>query len=86
MADLNSLCSRIGAIFSEQMNLEVPSVDTDLFDTGLLDSLAFVNLLTCLEQKFGIAVSVDDLEIENFRTVARIAAFAASKNGFNNNH
>lgn len=85
MGDTDSLCQRIMALISEQMNLEVPSVDTDLFDTGLLDSLAFVDLLTQLEQKFGIAVSVDDLEIENFRTVARIAAFAASKNGFKTN-
>lgn len=82
MADLNSLCSRIAAIFSEQMNLEVPSVDTDLFDAGLLDSLAFVDLLVRLEQEFGIHVSPDDLEIENFRSIAKITAFAASKNGF----
>lgn len=84
MSSLNGLCDRITALFSEQMNLAVPSVDTDLFDAGLVDSLVFVDLLVRLEREFGIHVSLDELELENFRSIAKIAAFAASKNGFKN--
>lgn len=84
MTDTNALRERVAAIISEQMSLEPPSADTDLFDTGFLDSLAFVDLLTRLEREFGFQVSIEELEIEHFRSVAKIAEFAArkSKNGF----
>jgi methoxymalonate biosynthesis acyl carrier protein len=84
MSELNGWCERIATLFSEQMDVAVTSVDTDLFDGGILDSLAFVDLLARLEEKFGIRVAIEDLEIENFRSIAKIAAFAASKskNGF----
>jgi methoxymalonate biosynthesis acyl carrier protein len=84
MSELNGWCERITALFSEQMDVAVPGADADLFDSGILDSLAFVDLLARLEENFGIHVAIDDLEIENFRSVAKIAAFAASKskNGF----
>jgi len=85
MSETNGWCERIAALFSQQMEVAVPAADTDLFDGGILDSLAFIDLLTRLEENFGIRVAIDDLEIENFRSIAKIAAFAAakSKNGFN---
>jgi methoxymalonate biosynthesis acyl carrier protein len=85
MSELNGWRERIAALFSEQMDVAVPSADTDLFDSGILDSLAFVDLLARLEEKFGIRVAIEDLEVENFRSIAKIAAFATgkSKNGFN---
>jgi acyl carrier protein len=84
MSELNGWCERIAALFAEQMDVAVPSIDTDLFGRGILDSLAFVDLLARLEDNFAIHVAIEDLEIENFRSIAKIAAFAAakSKNGF----
>ena len=75
----SGLADRIAAIFQEALHLDPPPSDLDLFDTGVLDSLAFVELLLRLEQDFGVAVSVDDLELENFRTIERIAAFVATR-------
>src|SRR6187549_989548 len=54
MSDPNSLRERIAAIFASALHLDVPSWDTDLFDTGVLDSLAFVELLLQLEREFGV--------------------------------
>ncbi|MBI2359839.1 MAG: D-alanine--poly(phosphoribitol) ligase subunit 2 [Deltaproteobacteria bacterium] len=79
MRDLATLCSRIAVLFTEQVHVEAPPVDADLFESGLLDSLAFVDLLFCLEAELGIHVSLDDLEMENFRSIAKIAEFAAGK-------
>jgi len=70
---------RIGALFTEKLQIEVPSPDTDLVETGLLDSLRFVELLAHLEETFGLTVSVDDIEVEHFRTTARIAEFIARR-------
>ena len=66
-------------MFSGALRLDVPSFDTDLFDTGVLDSLAFVELLVQLEREFGVTTSVDDLEAENFRSISSIAAFIESR-------
>lgn len=81
MANLAALCDRIATVFQTSLNLTVPSVDTDLFETGILDSLSFVTFLVGLEEEFGFNASIEDLEFDNFRSIARIAAFVASRNG-----
>src|SRR5687767_13797049 len=75
----SDLHERIARIFAVSLNVEVPEADTDLFDAGLLDSLAFVELLVCLEREFGVTTSVDDLEADNFRSIASIADFIESR-------
>jgi acyl carrier protein len=50
-----------------------------LFETGILDSLRFVELLAVLEETFGVTVAVEELEIDNFRNLSRIADFLAAK-------
>ncbi len=79
MPDSNKLAHQISALFAEKLHRQVPSLDTDLIDTGLVDSLTFVEFLAQLEQEFGVRVSLEDLEIDHFRTVTRIAAFIATK-------
>jgi len=44
----------------------------------VLDSLAFVELLLHLEREFGVNTSVD-LEINNFRSVDRIADYVMAR-------
>ena len=75
----NQLQHRIANLFSTALNLDVPSVDSDLFDTGVLDSLAFVQLLFHLEQEFGVSTSVDDMEVENFKSISSIANFLTAR-------
>lgn len=57
----------------------MPDGQTDLIETGLVDSLSFVAFLAELEREFGLHVALEDLEIDRFRTVASIAAFVAGK-------
>jgi acyl carrier protein len=78
-ADVDSLGQRLVALFAADLKIVVPSVDTDLFDSALLDSLAFVELLMHLERQFGVAIAMDDLETDNFRTIARIADFVLAR-------
>ena len=79
MAPVDSLPERITRLFAEGMHLEIPSADADLFDTGMLDSLAFVELLFLIEREFGVTTSVDDLEADNFKSVAQIARYVAAR-------
>jgi D-alanine--poly(phosphoribitol) ligase subunit 2 len=79
MSRTSGLCEQIASLLSATLNLDVPSVETDLFETGVLDSLAFVDLLLALEQRFGVTTSLDDLEVDNFRSIARIADFVIAR-------
>ena len=79
MSDVNKLRERIAGVFTTALHLEVPAFDTDLFDSGVLDSLAFVELLLQLEREFGVTTAVDDLEVENFRSIVTIADFVQAR-------
>lgn len=81
MTDANAIVDRLGALFVECFHVEVPSPDTDLLETGVLDSLQFVELLIQLEQRFGFRVKVEDINLDDLRTLARIARLVAAGGG-----
>ena len=83
MANIIELQNNIMRILSEKIHVEVPSVETDLMESGLLDSLTLVELMASLEEKFGISISFDDIELDNFRSVDRIAEFVGSQTNMN---
>jgi acyl carrier protein len=66
---------RIIHLLSERIHVEAPSADTDLMESGLLDSLTLVELMSSLEEQFGINISFDEIQIDNFRSARRIAEF-----------
>ncbi len=80
MADVSALRHHVARLFVEQLHVDLDgtSFDTDLLKTGILDSLQFVELLMRLEKEFGVTVSIDDLEIDHFRSIDAIAAFIAN--------
>jgi acyl carrier protein len=79
MIEHHGVHQQLTELFAKKLSLEVSSVDTDLVGTGLLDSLALVELLAQLEETFGVSISSDDLEIENFRSIDSIAGFVARR-------
>jgi len=81
MIDTLALQQQVTALFAEKLNLDVASAETDLIETGLLDSLALVELLAQLEESFDVSISTDDLELENFRSIDSIARFVAFHSG-----
>jgi D-alanine--poly(phosphoribitol) ligase subunit 2 len=74
---VTSLHDRIRELFEDSLNIEVHSVEADLIQEGVLDSLLLVELLVELEDTFGINVDIVDLDIEDFRTVCRIGRLVA---------
>ena len=69
MINTLELQHRVSALFAEKFNLDVASAETDLIETGLLDSLALVELLAQKEESFDVPISTYDLELENFRSI-----------------
>jgi D-alanine--poly(phosphoribitol) ligase subunit 2 len=74
-----ALRERIARVFSDVLSVDVPGTDTDLFGMGVLDSLAFVELLVQLEREFGVTTSAVDLEIDNFNSIAGIASYVSAR-------
>jgi len=79
MQGATDLQGRITRLFADRLNLEIPSAETDLFETGALDSMGFVELLAQLEREFRVEVALGDIEMDNFRSIARIADFVAAR-------
>src|SRR5438309_1299440 len=65
-------------LFRTEFQVEVPSLDFDLFETGILDSLKVAELLMYLETKFDVRINPDHLELDNFRSIARISNFVSA--------
>lgn len=55
--------------------------DDDLFESGIVNSLFAVQLMTFIEKTFAIDMGVDDLDIENFKSVNATTAFVLRKKG-----
>lgn len=53
--------------------------ETDLFETGILDSMGFIMLLSFIQEEFGIEFSEEDMNAENFTTLASIVEFVREK-------
>jgi acyl carrier protein len=54
--------------------------DSDpLLESGVLDSLGVLDLVSFVEQEFSVQVADEELVPENFQTIDRIAAFVESK-------
>jgi D-alanine--poly(phosphoribitol) ligase subunit 2 len=77
MTDTNAIIQRLGAVFVESLHIEAPAEDTDLFETGILDSFQLVELLLQIEQRFGFQIKIDDIDLDDLRTLARIARLVA---------
>ncbi len=79
MSDAKAIAARLGAMFSESFRIEVPSPETDLLESGILDSLQFVELLVQLERQFNLRLKIDDIELDDLRSLERIARLVAAQ-------
>lgn len=55
--------------------------DDDYFMMGLVNSLRALEIVAYLERTFDIEIDIDDLDLDNFRTARRTAAFVTRKGG-----
>jgi D-alanine--poly(phosphoribitol) ligase subunit 2 len=76
--ELAAITERLGALFAETFHIEAPAPDADLLESGLLDSFQFVELLLQLERRFGVRLRIDDIELDDLRTLERIARMVAA--------
>ncbi|MFE3227116.1 acyl carrier protein [Nocardia sp. NPDC059228] len=74
------LTQELLAYFGSMAEIELAPED-DIFALGLVNSLRALEIVVHVENTYGISVDVDDLELDNFRSAARAAAFVVRKQG-----
>ena len=83
MRDMRDMRDRIvhelGRLFAGRLHIEIPSPETDLIETGLLDSLRLVELLLHLEASLGFRIALDEIDLDDLRSVKRIARLLAAR-------
>src|SRR5437016_2462035 len=79
LSSQEALIHEIETLFIEKLSVRVESTETDLFETGILDSVSMVRLLLQMEEHFGLSLPMEDLGPDSFRSVARIAELVASR-------
>jgi len=55
--------------------------DANLFESGIVNSLFAIQLMTFIEKTFAIEVEADDLDIENLKSLNATTAFVLRKSG-----
>jgi acyl carrier protein len=75
---MTDLEQEVTAILRE-LTIDVPGPEVDVIETGLLDSLGLVTLVYELEQRCGISIPFETLEVDDFRTVRSIARLAEAQ-------
>jgi D-alanine--poly(phosphoribitol) ligase subunit 2 len=73
MQTLDKLQQEIIDIFAGRFETKLDTLDVDLLETGIVDSVRIVELVLEIEQRFGVGLPFETLEIEDFRTVPRLA-------------
>ena len=66
--------SSIRGLLSEKLFAQVDSPDADLLKAGVLDSLALIQLLVHIEERFDVKIALDELDVEDLRSVASLAS------------
>jgi len=65
----------------DSINIRNLGDDDDLFESGIVNSLFAVQWMTFIEKKFKIEIGVDDLDIQNFKSINAATAFVMKQNG-----
>jgi acyl carrier protein len=74
---------RLMAFIAETLDMPTSSIelDSDLLQSGRLDSLAIVSLVAFLEDELGVRLAVDQLVPQNFSSARQIVALVQAARG-----
>jgi acyl carrier protein len=66
-------------ILSKHTGRDSVDIDEDLIESRLIDSLSFVEFMFIIESSSGATIDVDNINIDDFRTLAAIGNTFFSK-------
>jgi acyl carrier protein len=71
--ETSTVLERLRQVFANTFQIEPPSAEVDLVDNGILDSFQLVELLFQLEREFGLRIALEQLDLDDLRSLERIA-------------
>lgn len=77
--DLTQVKTTLRAFIQETIDIGGLSDEENLFESGIVNSLFAVQLMTFIERTYDLEVGMDDLDIENFKSIDATAAFVLKK-------
>ena len=66
-------------LFREELFIDVPSADTDLIDSGLIDSLQLVRAPRARGARPGFRIPLGEIDVDDLRSLARVARVISAK-------
>ena len=63
----------------DSINIQNLKDDDNLFESGVVNSLFAVQLMTFIEKSFGIEITMDDLSMDNFESINATSSFIEKK-------
>ncbi|HJR07923.1 MAG TPA: phosphopantetheine-binding protein [Pyrinomonadaceae bacterium] len=66
---------------AERAGVPQPSIEVDLFKTGVLDSFALIDFVAVLEEECGIKVPDADVNPVNFQNITAIERYIEAHKG-----
>ncbi len=79
MNDVKQLEERVHHYIAEHVDVPELDYDVEIFEEGLVNSLFAIQLMTFLEKTFQIKVTMDDLDMNNYKSVTAITNFVRNK-------
>jgi len=79
--DAASARTKVSDFVGEYLSNAQVDPELDLFASGMVNSLFAMQLVLFVEKVFGIAVDNEDLDYQNFRSIAAICDFVGRKLG-----
>ncbi|HKE46197.1 MAG TPA: phosphopantetheine-binding protein [Steroidobacteraceae bacterium] len=77
MTQVDDIVEILAAVFSENFHIEMPAADVDLLENAILDSFQLVELLFQVERRSGVKIAIDEVDLDDLRTVGRLARLLA---------
>jgi D-alanine--poly(phosphoribitol) ligase subunit 2 len=66
---------RVEGLMKDVLAITPDGIDQDLLESGLLDSMALIELLYAIEQEFAVELPLEDLDVDRLRSVRGIASY-----------
>jgi acyl carrier protein len=79
MQSESDLAREVQALLARKLEVEVESIDADLLEAGVVNSLTLAQWLFDLEEYFRFTVEMDEVDIENLRSIRSVARLVANR-------
>jgi acyl carrier protein len=73
-----SICAKVRSFIARRSPRQVGDHEP-LIESGVVDSMGILELVTFIEREFGVQLSDEDVSPENFRSIHSVAGFLTGR-------